>query len=100
MGEPHHTSTEAYAHRETKKPAQKHNAHSHLGPQARGTKCPQKLLLPNTKCMHAGSARVYSIWQPAATSKKWTNTVQSRRGGQLVFGVVKLSTSKSTHMLH
>lgn len=54
MREPHHRSIEPCAHRETKKLFQKHKAHSHLGPQARGTKCPQQLLLPNTKCMHAG----------------------------------------------
>ena len=71
-------------------------------PQARGTKSLQKLLLSNTKCVcMLGSARVYSICQSAAISRKWTHTVQSRkRGRQSVPGGVKLSTSISTHMLH
>lgn len=57
-------------------------AYLHIRSQARGTKCLQQFLLSSTKfvCM-LGSARVYSKCQAAATSRKWTHTVQSRRGG-------------------
>ena len=51
-----------------------------LGAPARGTKCLQQLLLSNAKCVcMLGSETVYSICQAAATSRKWTHTVQNGR---------------------